>query len=98
IFMPLIFGISFQTPLVMLFIQRIGVVKVDSYRKYRRIIWFLMAVFSARITPNVGPGSIILLWIPKTLLFGVGLLLCVFLPGKPLLDFSIPESEEMVEV
>jgi sec-independent protein translocase protein TatC len=86
IFMPIVFGISFQTPLVMLFIQRIGIVKVDSYRKYRRIIWFLMAVF------------MMLLWIPMTLLFELGIWLCVFLPGKPLLDFSMPEPEEMVEV
>jgi len=98
IFMPIVFGISFQTPLVMLFIQRIGIVKVDSYRKYRRIIWFLMAVFAAVITPSVDPVSMMLLWVPMTLLFELGIWLCVFLPGQPLLDFSMPEPEEMVEV
>jgi sec-independent protein translocase protein TatC len=98
IFMPIIFGISFQTPLVMLFVQRIGLVKVDGYRKHRRIIWFLMAVFAAVITPSVDPVSMMLLWIPMTLLFELGIWLCVFLPGQPLLDFSVPESEEMVEV
>jgi sec-independent protein translocase protein TatC len=98
IFMPIIFGLSFQTPLVMLFVQRIGLVKVDGYRKHRRIIWFLMAVFAAVITPSVDPVSMMLLWIPMTLLFELGIWLCVFLPGQPLLDFSVPESEEMVEV
>ncbi len=99
ILMPLIFGISFQTPLVMLFIQRIGIVSVDTFRSKRRIIWFLMAVFAAVITPSTDPVSMLLLWIPMTLLFELGIYLCKYLPGKPLLDFAeLPESEEMVEV
>src|SRR6516162_2482582 len=57
IFMPLVFGISFQTPLVMLFIQRIGLLTVDSFRKFRRIAWFTLAVFAAVITPDPSPIS-----------------------------------------
>ena len=51
IFMPLVFGLSFQTPLVMLFMERIGVVTVETFRAKRRIAWFVMAVFAAIITP-----------------------------------------------
>jgi sec-independent protein translocase protein TatC len=98
IFMPLVFGISFQTPLVMLFIQRVGLLTVDSFRKARRISWFLLAVFAAVITPSVDPISMMLLWIPMGLLYELGIYLCVFLPGQPLLDFGVPDSEEMVEV
>ncbi len=35
IFMPLVFGLSFQTPLVMLFLHRIGIVNADSFRSKR---------------------------------------------------------------
>ena len=34
--MPIMCGLAFQTPLVMLFLERLGIVNVDFYRKYRR--------------------------------------------------------------
>ena len=98
IWMPLVFGISFQTPLAMLFIQRIGLLTVDSFRKFRRIAWFSLAVFAAVITPDPSPISMMFLWIPMSLLYELGIFLCVYLPGRPLLEFGVPESEEMVEV
>src|SRR5262249_33677268 len=36
IMVPLIFGISFQLPLVMLFLERIGIANIDQYRRYRK--------------------------------------------------------------
>jgi sec-independent protein translocase protein TatC len=98
IFMPLVFGVSFQTPLAMLFVQRIGLLTVDSFRSKRRIAWFLLAVFAAVITPSTDPISMMFLWIPMSLLYELGIFLCVYLPGKPLIEFDVPESEEMVEV
>jgi len=98
IFMPLVFGICFQTPLVMLFIQRIGLLTVDSFRKFRRIAWFTLAVFAAVITPDPSPISMMFLWIPMSLLYELGIFLCVYLPGKPLLEFGVPDSDELVEV
>jgi sec-independent protein translocase protein TatC len=98
IFMPLVFGICFQTPLVMLFVQRIGVLTVDSFRKFRRIAWFSLAVFAAVITPDPSPISMMFLWIPMSLLYELGIFLCVYLPGKPLLEFGVPDSDELVEV
>ncbi len=100
IFMPLVFGISFQTPLVMLFLQRVGILTVERFRKHRRIAWFALAVFAAVITPSVDPFSMCSLWIPMGLLYELGIGLCVYLPGRPLLDFdfSDTEGEELVEV
>ena len=98
IFMPLVFGLSFQTPLVMLFIQRVGILNVDSFRNKRRIAWFSLAVFAAVITPSTDPFSMMMLWLPMSLLYELGIALCVYLPGRPLLEFDVPESEELVEV
>lgn len=98
LFMPLVFGISFQTPLVMFFIQRMGILTVETFREKRRISWFLMAVFAAVITPSVDPVSMMLLWLPMGLLYELGIWLCVYLPGKPLLEFGFDEPDEQVEV
>ncbi len=76
IWMPVVFGLSFQTPLVMLLAQRLGVLTVDAYRGKRRIAWFLLAVFAAVITPSVDAYSMIFLWIPLGLLYELGILLC----------------------
>jgi sec-independent protein translocase protein TatC len=96
ILLPLVFGISFQTPLVMLFIERIGVLTVDQFRKFRRVAWFIMAAFAAVVTP-IDALSMIMLWIPMSLLYELGIILCRLQPQRPL-DFDGPESEGMVEV
>src|SRR5262249_11275201 len=64
IWMPVIFGLSFQTPLVMLFLERIGLFNVEAFRGKRRIVWFLMAIFAAVITPSTDAFSMLFLWLP----------------------------------
>jgi sec-independent protein translocase protein TatC len=98
VFMPLVFGISFQTPLVMLFVERIGVLTVDQFRKARRIAWFVMAVFAAVITPSTDALSMLFLWVPMSLLYEMGILMCILSPKRPTFDLDVPESEELIEV
>src|SRR5262249_42382949 len=47
IILPVVFGLSFETPLVMLFLERLGIMTVESYRAKRRIAFFVLAVISA---------------------------------------------------
>jgi sec-independent protein translocase protein TatC len=96
--MPLIFGISFQTPLVMLFIYKIGLLDVDHFRRYRKIAWFVMAVFAAVITPTVDALSMLFLWVPMGFLYELGIIMCALQPNTPFEDVETPEAEEMVEV
>ncbi len=98
ILMPVIFGISFQTPLVMLFLNKIGIMDPASYREKRRIVWLLMAVFAAIATPSTDPYSMIFLWVPMCLLFELGIWLCMLAPPPTPWDLSVPDSEEVVEV
>src|SRR5262249_12373614 len=99
IMMPIVFGVSFQTPLVMLFLNRIGIMSVDGYREKRRIIWFLMAVFAAVITPSTDPASMLFLWVPMCLLFELGIWLCLMSPTPPPIESDETEAEEsLVEV
>jgi sec-independent protein translocase protein TatC len=98
IMMPLVFGVSFQTPLVMLFLERLGILNIETYRSKRRLAWFVMAVFAAVITPSTDAVSMLFLWVPMSALYELGILLAHMSPRPPDLDIDVPESEEMVEV
>jgi sec-independent protein translocase protein TatC len=81
VFLPLVFGISFQTPLVMLVLQRIGIISVEAFRRKRKLAWFLLAVFAAVITPTPDPINMMFLAVPMGLLYELGIAMCRFLPG-----------------
>jgi len=98
ILMPVIFGVAFQTPLIMLFMERIGVVDIDVLRKQRRIAWFIMAIIAAVIVPSPDAFSMLYLWIPLILLYELGILLCRMQPKRPVLDEEDSDSGAMVEV
>ena len=59
--MPLVFGVSFQTPLVMLFAYTIGVLDIQAFRKFRGIAYFVIAAFAAVILPTPDALSMMLL-------------------------------------
>ena len=98
IYMPLVFGASFQTPLVMLFLHKLGIMDADSFRNKRRYAWFFMAVFAAIITPSPDALSMLFLWVPMSLLFELGIWLIKWSPNAPDLGEDVPDSSEMVEV
>jgi sec-independent protein translocase protein TatC len=98
--MPIVFGISFQTPLVMMFLHKVGILTVETYRDYRRISWMVMAIFAAVITPSVDAFSMLFLWVPMGFLYELGIVLCVW-QGKneSLAEWEIEEKQnELVEV
>jgi sec-independent protein translocase protein TatC len=76
--LPLIFGICFQTPLVMLVIERIGIFTAEDMRAKRKYAILVMIVAAAVITPTQDPFSLLLLAVPMILLYELGL----FLIGK----------------
>jgi sec-independent protein translocase protein TatC len=78
--MPLIFGLSFQTPLVMLLLQRVGIVSVAAYRAKRRLAWFFMVIFAGFACPSADAYSMLLLWVPMCLLYELGIVLCRWSP------------------
>jgi sec-independent protein translocase protein TatC len=98
IFMPVLFGISFQTPLVMLFLERLGIFGIDTYRAGRRIAWFILTIFTVIAVPSSDILSMLFLLIPLCLLYELGIWLCRWLPRRPPAEIEVPESEEMVEV
>jgi sec-independent protein translocase protein TatC len=80
LFLPLGFGISFQLPLVMLFLHRIGIFTVGIYLSYWRVAILIIFVLAMVLTPGGDPYSMLLMALPVTLLYFGGILLCRFLP------------------
>jgi sec-independent protein translocase protein TatC len=97
ILMPLIFGLTFQTPLVMLFVERIGLFSIDTMRKKRKYAWFIMAVFAAIVTPSPDALSMLLLWVPMSMLYELGILLCWLRP-PPAFEDEDSDTGALVEV
>lgn len=81
--MPLMFGISFQLPMVMVFLERIGVCTEETYRKNWRIAVLVISVASMVLTTSPDPWSMILMMVPLLLLYVFGIYLCRFRIGGP---------------
>ena len=79
--LPIGFGIGFQLPLVMLFLERIGVFTVRNYLTYWRVAILVIFVLCAVLAPP-DPYSMLLMAFPLTFLYFGGVLLCKFLPRK----------------
>ncbi|MGO8957122.1 MAG: twin-arginine translocase subunit TatC [Streptosporangiaceae bacterium] len=62
--MLLIFGIAFELPLVFVLLNLAGVLTHQRFRKWRRMIIFLVFAFAAVFTPSPDPISMLLLAVP----------------------------------
>lgn len=84
--LPLGFGIAFQLPLVMLFLERIGIFDVEAYITKWRIAILVIFIISMFLTP-ADPYSMLLMAVPLTVLYFGGILLCRYMPkGKSPFD------------
>ncbi len=69
--MLLIFGIAFELPLVFVLLNMAGVLSHARFRKWRRMIIFLIFAFAAVFTPSPDPISMLLLAVPCVVLVEV---------------------------
>ena len=77
--LPVGFGLAFQLPLVMLFLERVGILTVEIYFKYWRYAILVIALLSMFLTP-ADPQSMIAMGLPLIFLYFGGALLCKYLP------------------
>jgi sec-independent protein translocase protein TatC len=97
IMLPLVTGLSFQLPLVMMFLERVGVFTVESYRSRWKMALMVIHLVAA-LGPSIDPISMELIALPVFGLYWLGIFLCRFNPREPDLDVDVPDPEEMVEV
>lgn len=98
IMMPLVFGISFQLPLVMMFLERVGIMTIQGYLSYWKIAFLVIHILAAFLMPSPDILSMELLAIPLLGLYGLGILLCKLNPKDTESEEETSESEQMVEV
>jgi sec-independent protein translocase protein TatC len=79
LFLPLGFGIAYQLPLVMLFLQRIGIFTIRQYLEKWRIAILVIFVVSMVLTP-ADPVSMMLMAFPLSGLYFLGVGLCLWMP------------------
>jgi sec-independent protein translocase protein TatC len=79
--LPLGFGVAFQLPLVMLFLERIGIFSVQSYLAKWKIAVLSIVVLACVLTP-ADPISFLFLGIPLLLLYFGGIGLCALWPRR----------------
>jgi sec-independent protein translocase protein TatC len=98
LWMPVIFGASFQTPMVMVFLNKLGFADVSTFRKHRKIAWFAMAVFAVVIAPSPDALSPLFMWVPMGFLYELGILMCAWQSQTPFDEVETPPIDRMVEV
>ncbi len=100
IWLPVVFGLAFQTPLVMLVLERIGIMSVRTYLSYWRAAVFILALVTLIIVPTTDVITWFALWLPMVGLYFLGIYLCSLAAKRRPSEFVVPDSEsdELVEV
>jgi len=66
-------GVSFETPLIMAFLARLGIVTPKMLIRFWRYALVVIAVIAAAITPTVDPLNMLLVMLPLVGLYGLGI-------------------------
>jgi sec-independent protein translocase protein TatC len=75
VMMLLTFGLSFQLPLLVMALVRIGIVEIPTLKRGRKIVYFILLIVASVITPGDAITATIALAIPLGLLYELGIFL-----------------------
>lgn len=87
--LPLMFGLSFQLPLVMYFLERMDLVSAQAFQEKRRLAILIIATLSMFLTP-ADPMSMIMMMVPLILLYELGIIFCKINPVKNPYELETP--------
>jgi len=68
-------GIVFQTPLIMFFMAKLGLITPQKLARFRKYAILLIAIIAALVTPTPDPINMMIVMIPLYLLYEVGIVL-----------------------
>jgi Tat protein translocase TatC len=97
ILFPLVFGLAFQTPLVMYILYKVGLVEVETFANNRRIAFFGLAVLSMLLTIAPDAFSMLAMMIPLWCLYEFGILMCRMAP-RPKFEEDFEDEEAVVGI
>ncbi len=68
-------GVSFQMPIVVYVLARVGMITAQAMREHWRYAVVIIAVLAAIITPSIDPVTMLLTMAPLTVLYAISILL-----------------------
>lgn len=71
----LAFGLSFEFPVVLVFLQVLGIVTTDQLREWRRGAVLFVAVFAAVVTPSADPYSMLAMMLPMVAFYEAAIII-----------------------
>lgn len=83
------FGIAFQLPLVVFYLVIFGIIPYKKLRSSWRVIYLVLLVFSAIITPDASPVTMLLLFVALVALYEISLAL-----SRIILNKKIQQEED----
>jgi sec-independent protein translocase protein TatC len=107
--MVLVFAVSFEFPLLVVMLNRVGVLPYQRLRRWTRGIIFAIFAFAAVATPSQDPFTMLALAVPLVLLYAVALLVAYGHDRRaarrsepslyePVTDADLAELDEQVPV
>ena len=87
-------GISFQLPLVMFVLAKLGIMLPQQMRAWRRYAILLIAIAAAVITPSTDPINMFLVAIPLYLLYELGIIVSATFAATPLVQRHVEDYPE----
>lgn len=75
IVLALLMGLFFEVPVLTWFLARMGILKADHLRRYRRHVFVAILILAAVITPTGDPFTLLLVTIPVYLLYELSIFL-----------------------
>ncbi len=86
--LALAFGVSFELPIVMGFISKVGIINANFFKKNRKIAVVLVFIASAILTPTQDPFTLLLMAIPLLILYEIGIRFAVMLGSQSVSKFA----------
>jgi sec-independent protein translocase protein TatC len=74
-YMMLAFGIGFEFPILLVFLQLAGILQVDTLRRSRRYAYVIITILVAVITPSGDPYSMLALSVPMAVFYEISVLI-----------------------
>ncbi len=69
------FGLAFEFPVLLVFLELVGVLSTEKLRKWRRFAFLGIAIFAAIITPSSDPYTMLAMTIPMWLFYEAAIII-----------------------